>query len=66
MGPEGRPCRQDVVTSEVTVDAHTIRAALGEIVERLTAPLYEAFDFSRVRRDRIETELRKMLRRTGG
>jgi hypothetical protein len=63
MGPDGRPCRQPVVTSELTVEIQSIRAALGDLVDKLTAPLYAAFDFGEVRRDRIESEIRRMLRR---
>lgn len=62
---ETRPCRQDTVISEMAVDASTIRAALGDVVGKLTEPLYEAFDFSVVPRDRIEYELKRLLRRAG-
>ena len=62
LGPDSRPCRQDEVTSVLTVDAGSIRVRLGEYVKALTEPLYSAFGFSSVDRIRIDHELGTMLR----
>ena len=51
------------MTSEVTVEVATIRAALSDIILKLTEPLYTAFDFSAIPRARVEAELQRMLRR---
>jgi hypothetical protein len=62
-GSEGRPCRQGVVVSDVVLDVATIRAAIGQHVARITEPLYAAFDFNALPEQRVEVELRKLLRR---
>jgi hypothetical protein len=62
MGPDSRACRQDEVTTVLTLDAGSIRAKLGEHVKALTEPLYSAFGFAAVDRTRIDHELSVMLR----
>jgi serine/threonine protein kinase len=43
--PTLRPSAQDSVTSKILLTPDRITSSLGEIVQRLTAPLYETFDF---------------------
>ena len=40
-----RPSNQDSVSSEMVLMADQITNSLAEVVQRLTAPLYESFDF---------------------
>jgi len=57
--PRG-PSRQDSVTSEITVATGLISETLPEIVETLTKPLYETFDFFSVPSTMVREELLKM------
>jgi hypothetical protein len=41
----GRVARQDSVTSEIVVETGSISTLLPEIVQSITQPLYELFDF---------------------
>jgi serine/threonine protein kinase len=43
--PTLRPSVQDSVTSNILITPDRITSSLGEIVQTLTAPLYETFDF---------------------
>jgi len=54
------PSRQDSVTSEITVATNLISETLPEIVETLTKPLYETFDFFNVPPTVVREELLKM------
>jgi transcriptional regulator with XRE-family HTH domain len=54
-------CRQEKVSSEkVAVQAEAISATLPIIVETITRPLYEAFDFFKLPSSVIEQEVNKM------
>ncbi len=58
------PSRQDVVQSQLTVDADRIRLQLTDLVVDLIQPLFSAFNFETVDRRRVEAELGRMLART--
>jgi hypothetical protein len=58
--------RQNLVHSEVTVDADRIRLQLADLVAVLTQPLFESFDFEVPDKERIAAALSRMLQRTGG
>ncbi|MFQ5902412.1 MAG: helix-turn-helix domain-containing protein [Candidatus Binatia bacterium] len=55
-----RQSRQDRVASEIVVSVDRISATLPEIVETLTRPLYEAFDFFTPPMSMVKEELLKM------
>jgi hypothetical protein len=58
--------KQNVVRSEVTVDADRVRLQLADLVATLVRPLFEVFDFAEPRRAEVEQALTEMLKRTGG
>jgi transcriptional regulator with XRE-family HTH domain len=53
-------CKSDSISVSASVPVTEISSGLPEIVETLTRPLYEAFDFFRVPRATIEAELSYM------
>ncbi len=53
-------CRSDSISASASLVVAEISSGLPEIVEALTRPLYEAFDFFRVPRATIEAELSYM------
>jgi hypothetical protein len=58
LGFDGRYfCKSDSISVAASVPVAEISSALPEIVDTLTRPLYEAFDFFRVPRATIEAEL---------
>jgi hypothetical protein len=59
------PSRQDVVHSQITVDADRIRLQLTDLVIGLTQPLFSVFNFEAASRRRVEAELARMLSRAG-
>jgi transcriptional regulator with XRE-family HTH domain len=55
-------CRQDAVSSYLLLPADQISAGLPEIVQNLTKPLYEAFDFFEIPKVTIDSELLRLRR----
>jgi transcriptional regulator with XRE-family HTH domain len=53
-------CRSNSISASASLGVAEISSGLPEIVEALTRPLYEAFDFFRVPRATIEAELSYM------
>ncbi len=53
-------CRSDSISASASLAVAEISSGLPEIVEALTRPLYEAFDFFKVPRATIEAELSYM------
>jgi hypothetical protein len=53
---------QDSVSSEVEISSERISAYLPEIVNELTQPLYEVFDFFKAPMQMIQQELTKMAK----
>jgi Putative DNA-binding domain len=63
LGIHGRSSQQNQVASSLNIqDARRVGAALPELVEELTRPLYEVFDFFSVPPQTIRTELGEMRR----
>lgn len=60
------PSKQDVVHSELTVDADRIRLQLADSVIALTKPLFEVFGFARPEPRAVQAALAKLLGRTSG
>ncbi len=58
--------RQDLVSSQLTVDADRVRLQLADLVLELIKPLFQVFNFEAPQRPRVEEALSKLLRRTGG
>jgi len=58
--------RQEVVSSQLTVDADRVRLQLADLVIELTKPLFQVFNFENPQRPRVEEVLAKLLQRTGG
>ena len=66
LAPQGRQSQQDKVVSSVEIeDAASIDAKLYDLVDELTRPLYEVFDFFRVPRQTLVAELDEMRYRRG-
>ncbi len=64
--PRGRQSQQDQVVSSVEIeDALSIDANLYDLVDELTRPLFETFDFFRVPRQTLVAELDEMRYRRG-
>ncbi len=64
--PHGRQSQQDRVVSSIEIDdALSIDANLYDLVNELTHPLYEIFDFLRVPQQTLVAELDEMRYRTG-
>ncbi len=64
--PHGRRSQQDQVIVSVGIeDALSIDANLYDLVDELTRPLYEIFDFFRVPRQTLVAELDEMRYRRG-
>lgn len=64
--PHGRRSQQDRVTASVEIEnALSVDASLYDLVDDLTQPLYEVFDFFRVPRQTLVTELDEMRYRRG-
>jgi len=64
--PHEPRARQRAVVSDTIVPVADIPSKLPEIVERLTLPLYEVFDFERPPSEFFENVLKKMWRPSGG
>jgi hypothetical protein len=61
LTPQGRQSQQDRVVSSVEIeDARSIDANLYDLVDEITRPLYEAFDFFRVPRQTLVAEIDEM------
>ena len=61
LTPQGRQSQQDRVVSSVEIeDARSIDANLYDLVDEITRPLYETFDFFRVPRQTLVAELDEM------
>lgn len=57
-------CREEVVRSALRLnDASTIGPSLSELVDRLTRPLYEAFDFFQLSKEIRDAELNRLRNR---
>jgi len=56
-----RQARQEVAEGEVTADTEQIKPNLADLVMKVTAPVYEAFDFYRPSIDTVREELGKMM-----
>jgi hypothetical protein len=66
LAPQGRQSQQNEVVSSVGIeDAVSIDANLYDLVDELTRPLYETFDFFRVPRQTLVAELDEMRYRRG-
>lgn len=66
LTPHVRQSQQDQVVSSVEIeDALSIDANLSDLVDELTRPLYETFDFFRVPRQTLIAELDEMRYRRG-
>lgn len=66
LTPRGRQSQQDRVVSSVEIeDALSVDANLYDLVDELTRPLYETFDFFRVPRQTLVAELDEMRYRRG-
>lgn len=64
--PHGRQSQQDMILSSVEIDdALSIDVNLYDLVDELTRPLYEIFDFFRVPRQTLVAELDEMRYRRG-
>lgn len=61
----GRVARQPTVVSELSVEAESISKALPELVNTITRPLYEVFDFMSLPLSVIQEELSEMLGKRG-
>lgn len=61
--PIDRKTRQDAVTSEIVVSSEQISSQLPELVEQVTMPLYEIFNFYRPNKEMFRKELNMMLGR---
>lgn len=59
----GGVSRQDEMTSQTQVLAAQIGETLPEIVQTLTQPLYEAFDFTQVSMETIQQEITRLRNR---
>jgi len=64
-GPEAPRTQQDAVVSDIIVSAADIPSALPDIVERLTLPLYEAFNFERPPTEFFQKVLKEMWKPHG-
>jgi len=61
LTPQGRQSQQDRVVSSVEIeDALSIDANLYDLVDEITRPLYETFDFFRMPRQTLVAELDEM------
>ncbi len=66
LTPHGRRSQQERVLASVEIeDALSIDANLYDLVDKLTRPLYEVFDFFQVPRQTLVDELDEMRYRRG-
>jgi hypothetical protein len=63
--PGGRVSNQDVVSSTLSVQAERVEDSLPELVHRLTASLYECFDFYAVPIESVAKNIAEMRRGSG-
>lgn len=61
--PIDRKAHQDAVSSEIVVSSGQISSQLPELVEQMTMPLYEIFDFYRPNKEMFRKELNMMVGR---